>query len=142
MHRASLAALAVAAFGLVPAIAHADCHLPHAEGTIAEEHGAPRIDGDAGGTPREAADAGDGEEETSLAELDAPEESAILPSAEGHLESEAPTMKIDCQENPELCAGEPLLTESEGPALSTGDDPETTPVENAAGEPVVAEADC
>lgn len=140
MYRASLAVLAAAAFGVMPAIAVADCHMPPAEGTIAAEHGAPPAEGE---EERIAAETGDaGEEETALAELDAPEESAILPSAEGHLESEAPTMKIDCQENPELCAGKPLLAESEGPALSTGDDPETTPVENAAGDPVVAEADC
>jgi hypothetical protein len=56
-------------------------------------------------------------------ELEAPEDSAILPSAEGHLESEAPTMEIDCQENPELCAGDPLFADSEGPTLSVGDDP-------------------
>lgn len=46
------------------------------------------------------------------------EDSAILPSAEDHRGSEAPTMALDCENNPEDCE-DPLTGAAEGPALSS-----------------------
>jgi hypothetical protein len=63
------------------------------------------------------------------------EDSAILPSAEGHLDSRAPTMDLDCENAPEDCV-QPLERATEGPALSTPDDPSTTEVEASEGDPV------
>jgi hypothetical protein len=71
---------------------------------------------------------GDGDAELQI------EDSAILPSAEGHTESRAPTMDIDCEADPEACEGEPILTPTEGPPLSRPSDSDPLGVE--AGEPV------
>jgi hypothetical protein len=46
------------------------------------------------------------------------EDSAILPSAEGHEASRAPSMELDCEKNPEDCVEE-LTRSTTGPALST-----------------------
>jgi hypothetical protein len=137
--RASLIALVAAAGLAAPTLAIAECHEPGADAAAGSSTEATTPAGDGATSDREIAD-----EEVALddEELDAPEDSAILPSAEGHLESEAPTMEIDCQENPELCAGDPIETASEGPALSVGDDPDDPTGENEAGEVVVAEPDC
>jgi hypothetical protein len=137
--RASLIALIAAAGLAAPTLAIADCHEAGAEAGAGSTTEAATAAGDGTATDREIAD-----EEVALGdeEIDAPEDSAILPSAEGHLESEAPTMEIDCQEQPELCAGDPLETASEGPALSVGDDPDDPSGRNEAGEVVVAEPEC
>jgi hypothetical protein len=135
MTRVSLIAL-IAAAGLAsaPIVASADCHLPQPEDTVGADHGPPL-------TEEQEVAAAD-EDILDDDELDAPEDSAILPSAEDHEESEAPTMEIDCEEHPELCVGDPILTESEGPALSEGDDPDDPTGANEPGEVVVAEPDC
>lgn len=67
------------------------------------------------------------------------EDSAILPSAEGHEASRAPTMEIDCVADPGACVGDPILTPTEGPALSEPPGPEAAPGATEAGEPVAVE---
>jgi hypothetical protein len=134
MTRASLFAL-IAAAGLAaaPSTASADCHLTGGEGTAAADNGAP---------PLESAERASTEDELLEEGLDAPEDSAILPSAEGHRQSEAPTMEIDCTVHPELCSGDPLQTTTEGPALSEGADPGDPAGFNEPGQVVVAEPPC
>lgn len=58
---------------------------------------------------------------------DAPavEESAILPSADGHEASQASSMALDCSDGPEACL-DPLDGPSDGPTLSTPGGPEAT----------------
>lgn len=62
------------------------------------------------------------------------EDGAILPSAEGHVDSEAPSMGLDCDRDPASCEN-PLTQPAEGPALST---PSGDPTDPDAGAPVVA----
>jgi hypothetical protein len=66
------------------------------------------------------------------------EESAILPNAEDHLESEAETADLDCEADPDNCL-DPLESQVEGPALSSPDDVGTSEVETREAAPVVAE---
>ncbi len=133
MTRASLFALIAAAGLAAPSIASAECHLAGADGT-AGAHEAP--------TAAEGTETAEVESELDEEGLDPPEDSAILPSAGGHTDSEAPTMEIDCEAHPELCTGDPLQRAVEGPALSEGGDPAEANGHNAAGEAVVAEPDC
>ncbi len=63
-------------------------------------------------------------------------DSSILPNAEGHLESEAETMEIDCVANPEDCI-QPLERPAPGPTLSEDADPATT--SGDLEDPVIAE---
>lgn len=69
----------------------------------------------------------------------APEESAILPSAEDQDETEAETMAIDCVKRPEGCIT-PIENEVEGPSLSdTPQTPDSAERDTDGAVPVVVE---
>jgi hypothetical protein len=80
--------------------------------------------------PADADDAPEGE-----AEL---EESAILPNAEDHEESEAATMDRECDEDADNCL-EPLTGPATGPERSSPDDVDTPEVEADESGEIVAE---
>ncbi len=65
-------------------------------------------------------------------------DSSILPNAEGHRESEAETMELDCVANPEDCI-DPLEQPTTGPTLSRDADPATVQGEHE--DPVITEPD-